>query len=98
MLLQKPVDAVMIDQPRYRGVPMRVTGELLPSSFAKKSEPCEVWMVLQQRGSFVTVHLPHCSLPDRFRSDAEIPVVAEGKLRDDGIFEAKQILVAVPSF
>jgi cytochrome c-type biogenesis protein CcmE len=95
-MVVKRVDEVVRDQAQYRNVLMRVEGKLLPGTTSMRSTPCEVSMVLAHADVLLTVHMAHCSLPDAFRADVSVDIVAEGELRPDGIFEAKQIVVGVP--
>jgi cytochrome c-type biogenesis protein CcmE len=92
----RPVNEVMRAQTHYRGVPMRVRGQIVVGSFVRMADQqgaCLQKFVLQNDLVQMHVETTQCVLPDRFTDQREIQVVAEGELGGNGVFQASAVLV-----
>ncbi len=92
-----PVDKLLADGPTGRRV--RIDGELVPGSLARRDKPCEYRFRIKGGGRELDVHYPQCVVPDTFRDVPQggVMVTAEGKLTPAGYFEASLILAKCSS-
>ena len=95
----KGVDELVSESDRLTGRNVRVEGTLVKGTLQRRAEPCEYRFEMERNGASVQVHYPQCSVPDTFRDMpyTDVKVTAEGRLRDDGQFEASQIMAKCPS-
>lgn len=90
----KPIDELARESDHLTGVLVRTQGELVEGTTLRGGEPCKTSFLLERRSIQVPVVLLGCVVPDHFRDHAGLIVTAEGRLRKDGVFEARAISVA----
>jgi len=95
----KGVDELLAQTDRLAGRSVRVEGVLVKGSLQRRDDPCEYRFLLEKNGAKVPVEYPQCSVPDTFRdlSYTDVMVTAEGRLGENGHFEATQIMAKCPS-
>ena len=95
----KGVDELLAQADRLAGRSVRVEGVLVKGSLQRRDDPCEYRFLLEKNGAKVSVEYPQCSVPDTFRDLAytDVMVTAEGRLAENGHFEATQIMAKCPS-
>ena len=81
-----------IDDPE--GKPIRVGGDVAPSSIVRKAGQVEFTILQKEEGSDMVrsldvVYTGSDPLPDTFRDNAQ--ALCDGRLRADGVFEARKI-------
>jgi cytochrome c-type biogenesis protein CcmE len=92
------VEQLVADE-SLQGRRVRVEGTLVRGTLLKRDEPCEYRFKLKTEAAVVEVRYPQCVIPDSLqdRPEATVNVTAEGKLGEDGVFEASQVLAKCPS-
>lgn len=95
----KGVDELVRDKARLQSRTVRVLGNLVSGTLARRSDPCEYRFNMQKNDVQLTVYYPQCVVPDTFRdvSGVKVEVTAEGQLQADGTFRAHQIMAKCPS-
>lgn len=95
----KGVDELVHDKARLQSRTVRVLGNLVSGTLARRSDPCEYRFNMQKNAVQLTVYYPQCVVPDTFRdvSGVKVEVTAEGQLQPDGTFRAHQIMAKCPS-
>ena len=93
------VDQLLSSQDQIRNRRVRVEGTLVHGSLMKRDQPCEYRFKLRKDQAVLDVRYPQCVIPDalRDRPEADVSVTAEGRLNDQGVFEATLILAKCPS-
>jgi cytochrome c-type biogenesis protein CcmE len=93
------VDQLLTTQDKMRGRRVRVEGTLVHGSLMKRDQPCEYRFKLKKDQAVLDVRYPQCVIPDtlRDRPETDVSVTAEGRLNQEGVFEATQILAKCPS-
>jgi cytochrome c-type biogenesis protein CcmE len=103
-----PVDQLLAEQAKYVGRKVRLEGELVPGTLAKRDQPCEYRFrvhAMQQPGQprpsadELTIRYPQCVIPDTFRDVPEggVLVTVEGALDADKTFAATQVMAKCAS-
>ena len=95
----KSVDQLVASRDKLVGRSVRVDGILVHGSLLRRDYPCEYRFKLIKNGAVLEVRFPQCIVPDTFRDrpEAEVGVTVEGKLSEEGTFEASQIMAKCPS-
>jgi cytochrome c-type biogenesis protein CcmE len=93
----KLVNEVMTNPREFQGRELRVEGELKQGSVKFREQPCEWRFTLQKDGKEMPVEYAQCVVPDTFRDGMGISVTVQGKLADNGAFQAKQVVAKCPS-
>ncbi|MFO0681328.1 MAG: cytochrome c maturation protein CcmE [Sandaracinus sp.] len=103
------VAEVMADPSAFSGRTLRAEGDLVDGTVRFHEDPCDYQFTLSGTvpagaGSSgppvvrtMPVDFPQCVVPDTFREGMGITVVVEGRLGDDGIFHASQVIPRCPS-
>ncbi len=82
---------------------VRIDGELVPGTLSKRDRPCEYRFTLREPEKPgvkpVSVRYPQCVIPGRLRDMPQggVMVTAEGKLTQEGHFEANLIMAKCSS-
>jgi cytochrome c-type biogenesis protein CcmE len=94
-----PVDKLLAEADKHVGRPVRVDGELVPGSLAKRDRPCEYRFTMRAGGRELPVRYPMCVVPDTFRDVPEggVLVTAEGALAAEGHLVARNIMAKCTS-
>jgi len=94
-----PVDQFVAKKADYEGRRIRIEGELVPGTLVKRDKPCEFRFTVKGATKQVEVRYPQCIVPDTFRDVPQggVKVTAEGKLAEDGHFEANNIMAKCSS-
>lgn len=92
------VEQLMADD-SLQGRRVRVEGTLVRGSLLKRDHPCEYRFKLKKEASVVEIRYPQCVIPESLqdRPEAAVNVTVEGKLGEDRVFEATQVLAKCPS-
>lgn len=92
-------DQLVTKKGEYEGRNVRVEGDLVPGSLRHRKEPCEYRFTIEKNGQKLPVRYPACVVPDTFKDvpGIEVQVTAEGKLNDEGHFDATHIMAKCPS-
>lgn len=95
----KGVDELVAEKDKVAGRNVRVAGTLVKGSLKRRDQPCEYRFSMTKNEKTLDVRYPQCIVPDTFRDvpDVDVEVTAEGKLTDEGYFEANQIMAKCPS-
>lgn len=95
----KGVDELIVDKQKLNGRNVRVAGVLVKGSLKRRDEPCEYRFEITKNNQTLPVRYTQCVVPDTFRDmpGMDVEVTAEGKLTDEGHFEATQIFAKCPS-
>ncbi len=98
-IYSKTVDQLLKEQEKLSGRNVRVEGALVKGSLMRRDDPCEYRFRIQKNGAELAVHYPQCVVPDTFRDmpGMDVAVTAEGKLAEDGHFQASHIMAKCPS-
>lgn len=93
------VDKLVKDKASLVGRKVRVEGELVPGTLAKRDTPCEYRFSIHQDKEEVPVRYAQCVIPDTFRDmpGGGVQVTVEGALSEDGHFEASQVMAKCAS-
>ncbi len=94
-----PVDQFVAQKAKHAGRRIRIEGELVPGTLVKRDKPCEFRFQVTGETQQVAVRYAQCIVPDTFRDVPEggVQVTAEGKLTDEGHFEATMIMAKCSS-
>lgn len=94
-----PTDELVAKRDEFATRTVRVEGMLVKGSLLHRAEPCEYRFSIEKNGARLPVRYAHCIVPDTFRDvpDMDVEVTAEGKLTDEGHFEASHIMAKCPS-
>ncbi len=92
-------DKLLAEKDRYAGRTLRVEGDLVKGSLRHRAEPCEYRFSIHKQDEVLPVRYAACVVPDTFRDvpDMDVQVTAEGKLTEEGYFEASHIMAKCPS-
>lgn len=92
-------DQLLENQEKYEGRMVRVEGELVKGSLRYRAEPCEYRFQMATGEKKLAVRYAECVVPDTFRDvpDMDVEVTAEGRLAEEGHFEATHIMAKCPS-
>lgn len=92
-------DQLVTKKSEYQGRNVRVEGDLVLGSLRHRKEPCEYRFSMEKNGKKLPVRYPACVVPDTFKDvpGIEVQVTAEGKLNDEGHFDATHIMAKCPS-
>jgi cytochrome c-type biogenesis protein CcmE len=95
----KGVDEVVAEKEKLSGRNVRVMGVLVKGTLKRRDEPCEYRFEISKNNQTLPVRYAQCVVPDTFRDmpGMDVEVTAEGKLADEGHFEATQIFAKCPS-
>jgi cytochrome c-type biogenesis protein CcmE len=93
----KLVDEVLADPAQFEGRELRVEGDLKQGSIQFRENPCEYRFVLSSEGQEMPVSFPQCIVPDTFKDGMGLKVTVQGKLAEDGEFQANQVIPRCPS-
>ncbi|MCS6899671.1 MAG: cytochrome c maturation protein CcmE [Myxococcales bacterium] len=95
----KTVDQLVAEKTRLTGRPVRVEGDLVKGSLVHQASPCEYRFRMAHQGAEIPVRYGQCVVPDTFqdRPDMDVKVTVEGKLQEDGHFEATLVMAKCPS-
>jgi cytochrome c-type biogenesis protein CcmE len=93
------VDQVVADEKRWVGMKLRVQGELVGGTTTMRTggPTCDMRFTLERNGLRMLVRHAGCP-PETFRDVRGLIVVVQGKLGDDGVFAADEMLVRMPDF
>ncbi len=94
-----PTDELVAHKSDYAARNVRVEGTLVKGSLRQRAEPCEYRFTIEKNGKRLPVRFPQCVVPDTFRDapGMDVQVTAEGRLSDEGHFEATNIMAKCPS-
>jgi cytochrome c-type biogenesis protein CcmE len=94
-----PTDQAVARASELAGRKLRVDGELVPGTLAKRDQPCEFRFRMQSEGKELAVRYPQCVIPDTFRDRPEggVMVTVEGQLSKDGGFDATLVMAKCTS-
>jgi len=95
----KTVDQLVAEKSKIGTRSVRVAGNLVKGSLKRRDQPCEYRFTLEKNAQKIDVRYAQCIVPDTFRDvpGMDVEVTAEGKLTDEGHFEANQIMAKCPS-
>lgn len=95
----KSVKDVVTEKEKLSGRNLRVTGTLTKGTLVHRTDPCEYRFQIEDKGATLPVTYSQCVVPDNFRDvpGMDVVVVAEGKLGQNGHFEASNIMAQCPS-
>jgi cytochrome c-type biogenesis protein CcmE len=98
-IYSKPVDELLSQKSKFMGRPVRVEGNLVHGSLAKRDRPCEYRFTIEKNGAELPVRFAQCVVPDTFRDvpDLDVGVTVEGELQANDSFEASSVLAKCPS-
>ena len=95
----KGVDELVAEKDRIGSRNVRVAGTLVKGTLKRRDNPCEYRFSMEKNQRKIDVRYAQCVVPDTFRDvpGVNVEVTAEGKLTDEGWFEASQIMAKCPS-
>ncbi len=95
----KGVDELVAEKSKITGRQVRVAGILVKGTLTRRDQPCEYRFAMSKNNQKLDVRYPQCVVPDTFRDvpNVDVEVTAEGKLTEEGYFEASQIMAKCPS-
>ncbi len=95
----KGVDELIVGKDKLNGRNIRVAGTLVKGSLKRRDQPCEYRFSITKNKAELPVRYSQCVVPDTFRDmpGMDVEVTAEGKLTEEGYFEASQIFAKCPS-
>jgi cytochrome c-type biogenesis protein CcmE len=95
----KGVDEVVAEKDHIAGRQVRVAGTLVKGTLLRRDQPCEYRFSMTKNNKKLDVRYAQCVVPDTFRDEpgVDVEVTAEGKLTEEGYFEASQIMAKCPS-
>lgn len=91
------VAEVMASPASFADRTLRAEGDLVDGSIQFREDPCDYRFTLSGGDHRMPVDFPQCIVPDTFREGMGITVVVEGRLGDDGVFHATQVIPRCPS-
>lgn len=96
-----PVDQLLASREKFSSRKVRVEGELVPGSLAKRDEPCEYRFSIHTptKSGELPVRYAQCVVPDSFRDVKEggVQVTVEGSLNNEGHFDATLVMAKCTS-
>ncbi|WP_437813318.1 cytochrome c maturation protein CcmE [Sorangium sp. So ce1078] len=94
-----PVDQLLASKEKLAGRKVRVEGELVPGTLAKRDTPCEYRFQIHGTQAALPVRYAQCVIPDTFRDvpSGGVQVTVEGTLQQDGNFEASLVMAKCTS-
>lgn len=94
-----PVDKLVHDRSALVGRKVRVEGELVPGTLAKRDQPCEYRFTIHKDKDELPVRYKQCVIPDTFRDmpGGGVNVTIEGALNAQGEFEATLVMAKCAS-
>ncbi len=94
-----PVDQLLASKEKLAGRKVRVEGELVPGTLAKRDTPCEYRFQIHGTQAPLPVRYAQCVIPDTFRDmpSGGVQVTVEGTLQQDGNFEASLVMAKCTS-
>jgi cytochrome c-type biogenesis protein CcmE len=94
-----PVDKLVGERQSFVGRKVRVEGELVPGTLAKRDQPCEYRFTLHKDDARLPVRYAQCVIPDGFRDvpGGGVQVTVEGALGKEGDFEATLVMAKCSS-
>ncbi len=95
-----PVDKLVASKADSVGRKLRVEGELVPGTLAKRDQPCEYRFKMHgESGAEVPVSYKQCVIPDTFRDvpGGGVQVTVEGSLNAQGDFDATLVMAKCAS-
>lgn len=94
-----PVDQLLASKEKLTGRKVRVEGELVPGTLAKRDSPCEYRFQIHGTQAALPVRYAQCVIPDTFRDvpSGGVQVTVEGTLKHDGNFEASLVMAKCTS-
>jgi cytochrome c-type biogenesis protein CcmE len=94
-----PADQLVSRADELTGRRVRVEGELVPGTLAKRDEPCEYRFRMKSGEAELPVRYPQCVVPDTFRDRPEggVQVTVEGTLEKSGDFKATLVMAKCTS-
>ncbi|WP_437570585.1 cytochrome c maturation protein CcmE [Sorangium sp. So ce542] len=94
-----PVDQLLAAKEKLAGRKVRVEGELVPGTLAKRDTPCEYRFEIHGTQASLPVRYAQCVIPDTFRDvkGGGVQVTVEGTLKQDGNFEASLVMAKCTS-
>jgi cytochrome c-type biogenesis protein CcmE len=96
----KTVDQLVAEKAKMAGRAVRVEGDLVKGSLEHQEKPCEYrFRMTSPGGAEIPVRYANCVVPDTFRDvpGMDVKVTVEGKLAQNGQFEATQVMAKCPS-
>lgn len=90
-----PVDRVLGDE-TLKGRVLRVEGDLVQGTLAKRDEPCEYRFTMKGQTTELPVRYTKCVIPDTFRDQPGVQVTVEGKWAGDH-FDASLVMAKCTS-
>lgn len=95
----KGVDELLAEKDKLGSRNVRVAGNLVKGTLKRRDEPCEYRFTIAKNEKSIDVRYAQCVVPDTFRDvpGMDVEVTAEGKLHEEGYFEANQIMAKCPS-
>lgn len=95
----KGVDELVAEKDKLGSRNVRVAGNLVKGTLKRRDEPCEYRFTIAKNEKAIDVRYAQCVVPDTFRDvpGMDVEVTAEGKLHEEGYFEANQIMAKCPS-
>jgi len=92
-------DKLLEQKEKFTGKNLRVEGDLVPGTLTRRDQPCEYRFNIEKNGQKLAVRFPQCVVPDTFKDvpGMAVQVTAEGKLNDEGHFDATHIMAKCPS-
>lgn len=94
-----PVDKLVASRESFTGRKVRVDGELVPGTLAKRDQPCEYRFTIHGTTAQLPVRYAQCVIPDTFRDVPQggVQVTVEGALTADGSFDASLVMAKCTS-
>ncbi|AUX49103.1 hypothetical protein SOCE26_106480 [Sorangium cellulosum] len=94
-----PVDQLLASKDKLTGRKVRVEGELVPGTLAKRDSPCEYRFQIHGTQAALPVRYAQCVIPDTFRDvpSGGVQVTVEGALTAEGNFEASLVMAKCTS-
>ena len=98
-MYSKPVDILVAEKAKFVNKPVRAEGNLVHGSLMKRDSPCEYRFTIEKNGTEIPVSFMGCVVPDTFRDvpSVDVEVTVGGELRDNGQFDATEVLAKCPS-
>ena len=98
-IYSKGVDELLAEKDRMASRNVRVEGTLVKGTLKRRDEPCEYRFRITKNGQALDVRYAQCVVPDTFRDvpGMDVAVTAEGKLTEEGHFQASHIMAKCPS-
>lgn len=94
-----PVADLLTSKEDMVGRKVRIEGELVPGTLAKRDDPCEYRFTIQSSGKELPVRYSQCVIPDTFRDvpTGGVQVTVEGALGAEKSFEATLVMAKCTS-